>query len=507
MPQPLSLALLLGSLATLAAYEPAGDLAELSDLSRLIHARPGMQGRMFSSYDRRGGNDDGFRGTYSQLRVQDGNSVLAEMSGPGAIQRIWFTHTDKADGLLARKREHLRIFIDGGAEPAVDLPLEEVLSGRNPRFPSPLAGSGMGGFYCYVPIPFRSSCRVEVQGTTVRFYHIQWNQFAATAQVKPFSMTLGQEDSEKLARAVQVWSRPGDLEILGPFPDRQRTSQAISLAPGASTAITLPAGSRLVRAIELEAKSGEWPAWTGARLAATWDDAPGPGLDLPIEYFFAQAMQPSPFRSLMAGAIGDEPRRFYNLYPMPYRQGAILRLTAPAGSAISGTLAVTTTPLPGWADDLLYAHASYHEALPTVAKIHYPWLVRQARGHFAGVYLATTGKGALPGWLEGDEVFTCDGEMRIHGTGSEDYFNCGWYGVKGRLDTPGTRPTHGFPVYDHANGLIRACAFRWHLGDVVPFERQIRAEIEHGPVNELAVDYRSATFWYDDRPALEVSGR
>ncbi|MGZ3357468.1 MAG: hypothetical protein ACXVBO_21830, partial [Isosphaeraceae bacterium] len=54
---------------------------------------PGVQPVGFSSYDRTGGNNDGFNGTYSRIRAEDGNSVLAEVDGPGVVQRIWFTHT------------------------------------------------------------------------------------------------------------------------------------------------------------------------------------------------------------------------------------------------------------------------------------------------------------------------------------------------------------------------------------------------------------------------------
>jgi len=38
----------------------------------------------------------------------------------------------------------------------------------------------------------------------------------------------------------------------------------------------------------------------------------------------------------------------------------------------------------------------------------------------------------------------------------------------------------------------------------VPFEKSIQAEIEHGGENEQAADYRSATFWYDDRPDIQA---
>ena len=36
-----------------------------------------------------GGNDDGFAGTYSFLRKEGDKLVIAEMEGPGVINRIW----------------------------------------------------------------------------------------------------------------------------------------------------------------------------------------------------------------------------------------------------------------------------------------------------------------------------------------------------------------------------------------------------------------------------------
>ena len=44
--------------------------------------------REFSSYDRTEGNDDGFSGKYSFIRMEGDKQVLAEMTGPGVINRI-----------------------------------------------------------------------------------------------------------------------------------------------------------------------------------------------------------------------------------------------------------------------------------------------------------------------------------------------------------------------------------------------------------------------------------
>ena len=114
----------------------------------------------------------------------------------------------------------------------------------------------------------------------------------------------------------------------------------------------------------------------------------------------------------------------------------------------------------------------------------------------------TEGKAKLPYWLEGDDRFKVDGRLAIHGTGTEDYFNCGWYALQGRLDGPVTYAVHGFPVYRNEGGTWQVTAYRWHLGDPVPFTRTIEAGIEHGGDNTAVANYCAAVFWYSQRPGL-----
>ena len=52
------------------------------DPSAMTRLRSGEQTRQFSSFDRQGGNNDGFQGTYSCLRNSDRGCVIAERSGP-----------------------------------------------------------------------------------------------------------------------------------------------------------------------------------------------------------------------------------------------------------------------------------------------------------------------------------------------------------------------------------------------------------------------------------------
>ena len=46
-------------------------------------------------------------------------------------------------------------------------------------------------------------------------------------------------------------------------------------------------------------------------------------------------------------------------------------------------------------------------------------------------------------FFEGDDSTAIDGEFRIHGTGSEDFFNGGWYAMMDRWDGKLSLPLHG----------------------------------------------------------------
>ncbi len=234
-----------------------------------------------------------------------------------------------------------------------------------------------------------------------------------------------------------------------------------------------------------------------ARIQITWDGAKSPAVDLPLDYFYCQAKNPIPFRSLLVGKSGDV---WYNFMPMPYRKAGKISLRA--SKPLEAKLTVVATPLDKNPGDLGYLHAVYHESLPTKTGVYHPYLKRQGRGKFIGVYLVTDGhnKSNLPTWLEGDEWFTCDGELRIHGTGTEDSFNGGWYAVPGRLNGPGTTPISGFPVYRNKGGAYVTASFRWYLTDPVSYEKSIEAKIEHGPTNDVNANYRSAAFFYDAAP-------
>ncbi len=473
----------------------------LYELNRLPLLRTGTTTELFSSYDRTGGNNDGFSGEYSKLRLEDGNSVLAEMEGPGCIQRIWFTHSDGNFGLLARKGEHVKIYLDGKTEPALDIPLEEVFSGKHEAFPNPLVGEGLGGFYCYVPIPYQDGCKVVVEGDNVRFYQITYQNFPKDQKVVSFTAKPTEAQKKSLYKAQLAWNNCGMLDLLGSSGTTEVSRHELNLKPGEIRKITL-SGSKIIRSIRFLGTKEQLEKAGGSVITIHWDGASKPAVSAPLEYFFLAASQAVPLKTVLCGRTSEG---FYNYMPMPFKTSAVVSLhTLQIPEGLQGTLEILTEPMPADYGPFGYFRTYFHSETPALPNEYFTFLKRNGTGHFLGVYMDTDGVHPrnIPNWMEGDDRWFTDGVFRGQGTGSEDYYNGGWYAIPGRLNDPGGFPAHGFPVYryDESDGKSWCSAYRWHITDPVSYESSILAEMEHGEVNTYIANYRAIAFYYDVEP-------
>ena len=451
------------------------------------------QGVMFSSYDRTGGNDDGFNGTYSKLRSENGNSVLAEVNGAGYISRIWFTHSEhKKDGLLNLGNEHIRIFIDDKTTPAIDIPLGEIFSGKAVGFPEGLVGKGLGGMYCYVPVPFSNYCRVEVEGDGVRFYQINVQKYTGEAKV----ISYNPEKRELIHQLLKVEGE----KWLTKFENPAQAYESFKLSTensGTGEHVITKRNSQ-IEEFSIKVEKSFQEDFLKSRIKIFWDNQTEPAVDAPTHMFFGIVDGETTTESLFAGRNKDV---FYNRFPMPFAQKATIRfVTESKPLELEINLKLGKQPTKDWG----YFTAYYYDdgAEVNAPKDGYLLLDEKGVGKYIGTFLkteATThdafGTTQLPVWLEGDEIFMCDGEMRIHGTGTEDYFNCGWYSVPGRLNNSGCFPLHGFPKFEMGE-IGYASAYRWHLTDPVPFKDSIRITVEKGPTNNVAANYESIAFYY-----------
>jgi hypothetical protein len=105
---------------------------------------------------------------------------LLETGGAGIINRIWITVDDRSVQMLRSLR--LRMYWDGSAKPAVDVPLGDFFSagtGQLVTFQSALFANPEGrSFNCYIPMPFKNGARITLtnesdKGVTL-FYDIDF---------------------------------------------------------------------------------------------------------------------------------------------------------------------------------------------------------------------------------------------------------------------------------------------------------------------------------------------
>ncbi len=94
-------------------------------------------------------------GTLSVRRNEDGSLIIFDVRGGGVINRIW-TPTPTADTL--------DFFINDTLKPAFSICYPDLFSGKKYPFIAPLCGNQLGGFYCYMPIPFEKWLQDSNQG-------------------------------------------------------------------------------------------------------------------------------------------------------------------------------------------------------------------------------------------------------------------------------------------------------------------------------------------------------
>ncbi|HKW29755.1 MAG TPA: DUF2961 domain-containing protein [Verrucomicrobiae bacterium] len=220
---------------TAAATEPYG-LDAMAEFERLPYLKLDTMAAGQSSFDRSGGNADA--GNF--LYVDGTNKVLLDLQGPGTVYRMWFTGFDPAV-------DYIQVYFDGETTPRINLLLNDLFSGTNAPFLSPLVGNeavSSGGYFCYLPLPFKKSIRIVSNGTSTAFYYnIGYHVYSPDTSVTTWT---GAEDSSAVRN---LWHNAG----LDPKSDAGNTvvSNTIDLAAGAVQTLLDVAGPRSISAIKL----------------------------------------------------------------------------------------------------------------------------------------------------------------------------------------------------------------------------------------------------------------
>ncbi len=458
-----------------------------------------LQVRQVSSYDTTGGNDDGFSGRYSYLRKEGSNLLIAELEGPGTIRRMW-TPTPTEDTI--------QFYFDGEKEPRINIKFIELFNGNVYPFVRPVAGNEVGGYYCYIPVPFLKSCRIIFKGKIMQFIQIDYVISAGNeVPAASFPKKLSPEEMEALAFVVDVWKSSGKkvIDLTGTQEGKIKvTRSSVTLRPGETVSLFSDScGGRLI-GFEIEPQSDFNASFKDVLLKAIWDDDPIPAINCPVTDFFGYAFGKPSMQSMLLGVNG---RVHYCFFPMPYGKNASLELVCLKNENLPRRNITCNVTV----------YAGESKLRPDEGKFYTWWnrdrniaigkpytiLETEGRGHYLGTILQSQGlNSGMTLFFEGDDECYIDGQLRLHGTGSEDYFNGGWYALPDRWDQAFSLPVHGSLKYSVP--LARTGGYRLYVSDKLPFKESFKLTIEHGGTgNSVPADYTSVAFFYCDRPLPE----
>ncbi|MBK8975890.1 MAG: DUF2961 domain-containing protein [Planctomycetes bacterium] len=465
------------AIASARAQVPArpDSVARLIDLAGLPLATPGVTCRQFASTDPTGHGED--HGHF--LRREGSTAVLAEMDGPGVVVRLW----------SANAAGRLRVFLDGETGPRLDCPFDGLFDGSVPPFEPPIAIHEGGGFVSYFPIAYARSCRIEVgelEHPEALYYHVQYLTYPAGTTLRTFTRELPPEEHAALRDVLALWRAPGRSPIPPEPTDRTATIRAL-LGPGAERTVLDSDRPGTLLTLRIDPADHDASALRELRLIARWDGCE-PSVQVPIGDLFGVAFGAHPSRGL---ALGWDEHGGYCHLPMPFHHGA--RVTIHNAGSIERAVTFATTLRPEPPDPRAGTlHAEFREtdgvgdALYELASVRGP-------GKLVGVLQALQGVGDL-WYLEGNEELSVDGASTpsIVGTGTEDFYNGGWYWSSG----PFAMPLHGLGVKQEWT-TNRTTPWRLLLPDAVPFETGLVARIEHGSENAVRdAYYSSVALWY-----------
>ena len=470
----------------------ATEVERLCNLKSLPRYMEGTLVKQVSSYDTTGGNNDGFSGSYSYLRKEPGGLVIFEQKGQGVIERIWTpTPTD----------DTLDFYFDGDTRPGLSVKFRDLFSNSVAPFLKPLADHKVGGFYSYIPVPYNKGCKIVFRGEKILFHQIQYRSYDERYTVHTFRKADVTSGAAALKKAMALWNN-ADRDIRNFYGTTPAViTKDLSLRPGASgTVAVLQQGGRIL-GLELKPAAALNGIWKQLHLKITWDGASRPAVLAPAADFFGFAYGSRSMESLLLGAT---PAKAYCYIPMPFDRAAKIELVYRNGGEALPPLDLNVT--------VYYSrqkrdpvnegrfYALWKQEHPASGR-PYVFLEGQGKGHYIGTLLQgqATDFTHFTEFFEGDDYTAVDGSMTVHGTGSEDYFNGGWYAQSGGWVERLGAPLSG--CLDYSLPLGRTGGYRFFLTDKMPLNKKILHTIEHGPEdNNRLVQYTSVALYYANAP-------
>lgn len=469
----------------------------LKDLQHLATLpSPGETTKQWSSYDRASKYDkaadkyvrwDANGDGGGIIRKEGDTEVFAEMEGPGCIWRIWSA---------TAKEGHVKIYLDGASEPAVDLPFIGYFDGKNAPFTRPMLvhTTAANGYNNYTPISYQKSCKIVAEKGWGQYYQFVYTTFPVGTEVETFKRELGLEENALLDSVDRILSSCGPHE----FPRGHPSKKDDKLMSGNGGEMTANLeGPRAIVCFKARFDPPLAPTDQDVLreivLQIKWDGEQSPSVWTPLGDFFGTAPGANVYQSFPCGLTKDG--WFYANWFMPFARSAEIKIRNEGKTERRLKYEIYEKLLKD--DPTPYArfHAKWHRDafLPAEPERNIDWtlLKTTGAGRFVGVMLHIwSPRGGW--WGEGDEKFFADGEKfpSTIGTGSEDYFGYAWSSAKLFF-----HPLHN-QTFNSGNCKGHISVNRWQIADQIPFHESFEGAIEKYFPNDKPTLYASTVYWY-----------
>jgi len=289
--------------------------------------------------------------------------------------------------------------------------------------------------------------------------------------------------------------RESKLYHVGSYDTAGHNNDFISIAAGKTATILNVNGPGAIARIWMTVAASDPYYLRRILIRIYWDGESNPSVEVPLGDFFGTGFG---YKQYVSRFVGMTSGGFYSYFPMPFNKSAKIEIVNETGQTISSfyyNIDYQKVDQPFGAD-IGYFHAWWHRDIRTMSGNNYVILEAEGKGQFVGCNLNIQGYDSNLSFLEGDEMVYVDGESKpsVNGTGTEDFFNSGWYFNRGEYSAP----YHGLIWKD--DSASRIAAYRFMVGDAIPFQKSIRVTIEHGTENTETADYSSTAYWYQLEP-------
>ena len=409
-------------------------------------------------------------GIPSVIDSTDGSNIIAGDTGSGIISHIWGTIGDPDSTTF------VCIWVDGSLIRSGTF--RSIFEQPNGIFAPPFDSISSGGFFCDVQLPYQRNFRITYKspGNNL-FYAIAWRRLP--------SAEVGFSAANPSQELIDLQNKAGQITEGRAWGDnwRLQLDTAITIGPASSSTIWDVHGSHIIR--NLSIKPSAWSdSWDSLWLQIFWDGSDSASVSAPLADFFGQGAGFVNINSLPISSSQTD--GFHIYFPMPFGKRArivcINRSSQPIGIVSGIALQDTSIDI----HTTGYFHGVFSETSPTRYGVYHPVLHWKGAGRLVGLNMSIPGN-QYSCALEGDPAFTIDSNpaLSFRYTGTEDYFDGGWYFSDGEFSHPFAGCTQKWYSF-----------YRFHILDAIDFRKSIDFIFQHGNNNDVHCDYRTVAYFY-----------